>query len=178
MKCARLGARSRLRNQCWAAYHEATPKAQQATAAFQQVMSQFGEALNCFAFFFVVSLIGHVLRVEDAAQFIGTTPAERHEIFKGVKDMYGRRSALFHGTYDLEKYNNGTFVTTAELDKWASWIRRGISGFLALYLGGEKDRDAILSMIAAAGFDSTVAERLRSSCSLRKVLEEQVHPSS
>jgi hypothetical protein len=51
--------------QCWTAYHEATPKAQQATVAFQQVISQFGEALNCFEFFFVVSLIGYVLRVEE-----------------------------------------------------------------------------------------------------------------
>jgi hypothetical protein len=51
--------------QRWTAYHEATPKAQQATAAFQQVVSQFGEALNFFEFFFVVSLIGYVLGVEE-----------------------------------------------------------------------------------------------------------------
>ncbi|HEY6251903.1 MAG TPA: hypothetical protein VI685_18240 [Candidatus Angelobacter sp.] len=50
---------------CRAAYHEATPKAQQAAAAFQQVISQFGEALDCFEFFFVVCLIARVLRVEE-----------------------------------------------------------------------------------------------------------------
>jgi hypothetical protein len=114
----------------------------------------------------------------SAAQFIGDTPDERHEIFKGVKDMYRRRSDLFHGNYDLEKYNNGTFVSSAEVDKWASWIRRGISGFLALYLAGEKDRDAILNMIAAAGFDSSLADRLRGSCSLGKLLEDRTQAAS
>jgi hypothetical protein len=109
----------------------------------------------------------------SAAQFIGRTPDERHEIFKGVKDMYGRRSELFHGTYDLEKYNSGTFVTTAEVEKWASWIRRSLSGFLALYLTGETNRDTILNDIAAAAFDPAKAEKLRNSCSLQKALEER-----
>jgi hypothetical protein len=107
----------------------------------------------------------------SAAQFIGQTPAERQEIFKGVKDMYGRRSELFHGTYDLEKYNHGTFVTTGEVEKWASWIRRGLSGFLALYLMGETNRDKILSDIATAAFDPDKADALRNSCSLQRALE-------
>jgi len=109
----------------------------------------------------------------SAAQFIGETPDERHQIFKGIKEMYGLRSALFHGSYDLDKYNNGRFVTTAEVEKWASWIRRGLSGFLALYLTGETNRDTILNNIAAAAFDPALAEKLRSSCSLPKALQER-----
>jgi len=106
----------------------------------------------------------------SAAQFVGRTPEERHQIFKGVKDLYGRRSALFHGSYDLEKYNNGTFVTNAEIEIWASWIRRSLCGFLGLYLSGRTDRDSILSDIAAAGFDPAVAEDLRNSSQIDRVL--------
>ena len=54
-----------LEQQRWTAYHEATPKAQQATTAFRQVISEFGGVLNFFEFFFVVSLIGYFLRVEE-----------------------------------------------------------------------------------------------------------------
>jgi hypothetical protein len=106
----------------------------------------------------------------STAQFIGRTPEERQQIFKGVREMYRRRSALFHGSYDVEKYNNGTFVTATEVETWASWIRRSLSGFLALYLNGHTDRDAILSDIAAASFDAAVAENLRNSSQLDRVL--------
>ncbi len=50
---------------CWRAYHEATPRAEQAKTAFQQEMSQFSGLLDRFEFFFVVYVIAQVLSVEE-----------------------------------------------------------------------------------------------------------------
>jgi hypothetical protein len=40
---------------------------------------------------------------QSAAQFIGNDANERQKIFADLRDMYGRRSKLLHGTYDIDK---------------------------------------------------------------------------
>lgn len=49
----------------WTAYHEASPKAQQATTAFQQAISQFDGVLDRFEFFFVLCILADALTVEE-----------------------------------------------------------------------------------------------------------------
>jgi len=51
--------------QCWIAYHEANPKAQQATTAFQQAISQFDGVLDRFEFFFVLCILADALSVQE-----------------------------------------------------------------------------------------------------------------
>jgi hypothetical protein len=109
---------------------------------------------------------------EAAAQFLGRSPAERQQIFSDLKRMYRRRSEIVHGTYDLEKYDSGQFVTPAELDAWAGYLRRAMAGFLALYLTGNRDaeRDPILTRIAGVNFDESKRAKLSEDSDLEKVL--------
>jgi hypothetical protein len=50
---------------CWAAYHDASPKAQQAATVFQQAISQFDGVLDRFEFFFVLSRVADTLKVKE-----------------------------------------------------------------------------------------------------------------
>jgi hypothetical protein len=50
---------------CWTVYNDATPKAQQAAAAFQQAISQFQGVLDRFEFFFALSCIADTLMVKE-----------------------------------------------------------------------------------------------------------------
>ncbi len=58
-------AAEELELRCWAAYHDASPKAQQAATAFQQAISQFDGVLDRFEFFFVLSCTADTLRVKE-----------------------------------------------------------------------------------------------------------------
>jgi hypothetical protein len=113
---------------------------------------------------------------QSTAQFVGKDAAERQEIFTHIKDMYSRRSKLVHGSYDVEKYEKGEFVTAAEIDLWTSYLRRAYLGFLAiylrLYLEGNRNssRDPILERIAMANFDGGIAEKLREEGDIEKLL--------
>ena len=79
-----------------------------------------------------------------AAQLVGETPQERVDLFKELKGkLYDRRSALMHGSYDVEKYLAGRFVTHDECDNWASIIRRCTLRILTLYLRGRHDKSGI-----------------------------------
>ena len=49
----------------WTVYHEMAPKAQQASVAFQQTLSQFGDVLDRFEFFLVLTVIADKLRVKE-----------------------------------------------------------------------------------------------------------------
>jgi len=109
---------------------------------------------------------------QSVAQFIGEDAEERRRIFSDVREMYKKRSGLFHGTYDVEKYNKGEFVSTSEVERWSGLIRRALLGFLVLYLGGEREREAILDRITTAAFDPTVAEALRHDSSVDRVFEK------
>ncbi|HEU5403706.1 MAG TPA: hypothetical protein VFU86_20290 [Terriglobales bacterium] len=100
---------------------------------------------------------------QSAAQLIGNTPEERERIFKSISRMYDRRSALVHGSYDVNDYDSGKFVTATEIDEWASCVRRGLLGFLTLYLRGDQQaaRDPILERIAESNFDTARGDALR-----------------
>jgi hypothetical protein len=111
---------------------------------------------------------------QSAAQFIGREPNEREQVFKSISRMYDRRSALVHGSYDVDDYDAGRFVLAAEIDEWASYLRRALLGFLTLYFRGDMQagRDPILQRIGLANFDSAVGDRLRGEADLEILFAE------
>ena len=111
---------------------------------------------------------------QTAAQFLGQSPAERLQIFSDLKKMYKRRSEIVHGTYDLDKYASGQFVTAGELDTWAGYLRRAMAGFLALYLTGDRnaEREPILARIAELNFDESKRAKLSEDSDLERVLRQ------
>ena len=60
-------ASEKFEHSCWAAYHDTSPKAQQAATAFQQAISQFDGVLDSFYFFFVLSCVADTLKVKELA---------------------------------------------------------------------------------------------------------------
>lgn len=88
--------------------------------------------------------------------------------------MYDRRSALVHGSYDVEDYDDGKFVTAMEIDEWASCVRRALLGFLALYFRGDKQagRDPILDRIAESNFDNSRGDILRKEADMEALFAE------
>jgi hypothetical protein len=54
----------------WTAYHEATPQAQQAVIAFQQAISLFGDVLDRFEFFLVLTLVADKLKVKELTTLV------------------------------------------------------------------------------------------------------------
>jgi Apea-like HEPN len=86
---------------------------------------------------------------------------ERIENFNFIKEMYKRRSDLFHGSYDVNRYQQGNFVTNEEAERLASIIRVSILRFLVLYLKGEDSRDNILGKLNSGVLDANVIEELR-----------------
>jgi hypothetical protein len=100
---------------------------------------------------------------QSAAQFIGQNPDERKEIFKGLSKMYDRRSSLVHGSYNVETYDEGRFVTSEEIDEWAAYLRKALLGFLTIYFRGDiqADREPVLQRITGANFDDSEGDRLR-----------------
>ena len=115
---------------------------------------------------------------QSVAHFIGETADERRRIFSDIKEMYRKRSDLFHGSYDVEKYNRVEFVDTTEVERWSSLIRRALLGFLVLYIGDEQERQSILDRISTAAFDQTVAEALRHDSSPDQVFEKLENASA
>jgi len=115
---------------------------------------------------------------QSAAQFIGKDSAERQDIFASLRDMYNRRSKLLHGTYDIEKCEQGKFVTPDEIDLWATYLRRAYLGFLTIYLRAyfdgkkEESRDLLLERIAEANFDEAKGQALREDSDIDKLLRE------
>jgi Apea-like HEPN len=113
-----------------------------------------------------------------AAQFIGNDPEERKTIFSGVKELYSRRSKLVHGTYDVDKYDKGEFVTADEIDRWSVYLRRAYLGFMALYLkaylAGKKAeaREPILERIGEANFNDAEGAKLRDEANIETLLAE------
>jgi hypothetical protein len=107
---------------------------------------------------------------QSAAQFVGTTPSERDQTFASISKLYDRRSALVHGTYNVDDYDAGTFVTAGEIENWASVVRRALLGFLTIYFRGNKEaaRDPILQQIAACNFDDTKGAELRESADMHR----------
>jgi hypothetical protein len=96
---------------------------------------------------------------QTAAQFVGGNPVEKQNVFMQLKEMYSLRSKIVHGTYDLDKYVSGKFVTAEAVDVWAGYLRRALIRFLAIYLKGHTtaERDQILNRISEVNFDDSKA---------------------
>jgi hypothetical protein len=111
---------------------------------------------------------------QSAAQFIGSKPQERGKIFKSVSKMYDRRSALVHGSYDVDEYDAGKFVSTDEIDEWAAYLRRALLGFLTLYLKGDMqaDREPVLRRISEANFNDAEGDNLRKEADIEALFAE------
>jgi|CZKH01.1.fsa_nt_gi hypothetical protein len=78
--------------QCrWTEYHETTPKAQQAEAALQEAISQFGNVLDRFDFFLVLSLIADKLKVKELTT---RTPELLAAVLKAQTEKNALKDAL------------------------------------------------------------------------------------
>jgi Apea-like HEPN len=111
---------------------------------------------------------------QSAAQFIGQTPDERERVFKSISKMYDLRSMLVHGSYNVDDYDAGRFVSAGEIDEWASYLRRALLGFLTLYFRGDvlAGRDMVLQRIATANFDDAEGDKLRKEADLETLFAE------
>jgi hypothetical protein len=77
--------------------------------------------------------------------------------------MYDRRSALVHGSYNVDDYDAGRFVTAEEVDEWTTYLRRALLGFLTIDFRGDMQasRDDLLQRIAEANFEDAKGDELR-----------------
>ncbi|MDX6531095.1 MAG: hypothetical protein QOH41_3385 [Blastocatellia bacterium] len=96
-----------------------------------------------------------------ASLLISLDAKERIENFRFVREMYDRRSKLFHGTYNVDRYQQGTLVTNDEMERLAAIIRISILRFLVLYLKGENSRGNILGELSNGVLDTSLIDKLR-----------------
>jgi hypothetical protein len=96
-----------------------------------------------------------------ASLLVSETSDERAQNFEFLRKMYSRRSSLFHGSYDVTKYQDGTFVTKDEVERLSAIIRESILRFLILYLRGESSRDNIMAELETAVLNPTAIMDLR-----------------
>ncbi len=100
---------------CWTAYHEATPKAQKAAEAFQQAISRFGNVLDRFDFFFVLSLIADKLKVKELITLVPELLAAVHKAQKeknALKDALNAQEASFARTEIVKFARNRRYGKT------------------------------------------------------------------
>ena len=111
---------------------------------------------------------------QSAAQFIGQDPDERERVFRSISKMYDRRSALVHGSYNVDDYDAGRFVSAGEVDEWATYLRRALLGFLTLYFRGDvqASRDPVLERIAKANFEDAEGNELRKDADIETLFAE------
>ena len=109
-----------------------------------------------------------------ASQIVGNASPEREACFRDLKELYNRRSALMHGSYNVSQYIAGKFVTHDECDKWASIIRRCILRILTLYLRGTEDRSKFLSDLSRAALDPQLANKFREESDPQNYLNELI----
>jgi hypothetical protein len=88
--------------------------------------------------------------------------------------MYDRRSELVHGTYDVDRYDEGKFVSAEEIEEWAAFVRRALLAFLTFYFRGDMqaERNPILNRIADANFDDVKGDTFRSEADIEKLMAE------
>jgi Apea-like HEPN len=111
---------------------------------------------------------------QSVAQLIGRNPEERAQVFKSISKMYDRRSVLVHGSYDVDDYEAGRFVSASEVDEWTAYLRLALRGFLALYFRGDMQvgREVVLQRLAKANFDDAEGDRLRKEADLETLFVE------
>jgi hypothetical protein len=109
---------------------------------------------------------------QAAACLVAETVDERKEIFRFVKDMYSRRSALFHGQYDIDAYSEGKFVSDEEIEQLASVIRRAMLRFIVLFIRGSNSREEILNRLVDSTLDPRTRETLLAESDPARFIEE------
>jgi hypothetical protein len=111
---------------------------------------------------------------QSIAQFIGGDPEERERVFKSIGKMYDRRSALVHGSYDVDQYDEGKFVSALEIEEWSSFVRRALLGFLTIYFRGNlnAEREPLLTRIVASHLDEAKAKALRNESDIERLFQE------
>jgi hypothetical protein len=110
-----------------------------------------------------------------ASQLLGKNPPERKKIFSDLKDFYDRRSKLMHGTYDVKKAYEGTFVTHDEIDHWSGYIRASILRFLMMYFRGKRtksDLEQFRKDLLMCSLDNSSADEIRAQSDLSAFLQE------
>ncbi len=93
-----------------------------------------------------------------ASLLISCDENERTDNFNFLRDMYKRRSKLFHGSYDTNK----DLLTVEEAERLAGIIRLSILRFFVLYANGENDREHILGRLDEGVLNTKSLEQLRS----------------
>jgi hypothetical protein len=112
-------------------------------------------------------------RMAQSASFlIAEDVEERKEVYRFVKKMYSRRSALFHGQYDVDAYSDGKFVTDDEIEKLASVIRRSMLRFLVLFLWGSNSQQDILDRLNLCMLDPDEAKRISEESDISALIDE------
>jgi hypothetical protein len=76
-----------------------------------------------------------------ASLLLGESIEQRKQIFADLQDLYKRRSKIVHGSYDVKKVYEGTFVTHEDIDRWSPYIREGVMRFLTMYFRGKRTRE-------------------------------------
>jgi hypothetical protein len=112
-------------------------------------------------------------RMAQSASFLIAKDAEeRKDVYRFVKTMYSRRSALFHGQYDVDAYSDGKFVTDEEIEKLASVIRRSMLKFLVLFLRGSNKPQDILDRLNLCMLDPDEARRMMEESEINTLIKE------
>jgi hypothetical protein len=110
-----------------------------------------------------------------ASHLLGTSPTHRGQIFSDLQDLYRRRSKIVHGSYDVKKVYEGSFVTHDDVDRWSPYIRESIMRFLTMYFRGKKsgkDLETLRKNLLACALDNNRAAAIREQSDLEKFLDE------
>jgi Apea-like HEPN len=110
----------------------------------------------------------------SASSLVSDDANQRVENFNFLREMYKRRSALFHGTYDIDK----DLLSVHEAERLAAIIRVSILRFLVLYLKGEGRRENILNKLSDGILNVNILDELRLESDPRTFIEQFQLPSS
>lgn len=111
-----------------------------------------------------------------ASSLLGGNAEKRNEIFADLRDLYARRSKVVHGSYDVKKYYEGSFVTHEDIDRWSPCLREGILRFLTMYFRGKrtkKDLERFREELLSCALDNTRTDTLRKMSDLDEYLIEK-----
>ena len=86
---------------------------------------------------------------------------ERTNKFKFLRDMYNRRSKLFHGSYNFAEYYEGRFISFEQIETLSSIVRQSILRFIVLFLKGRDKRDEIIEKLNDGALNPEASRLLR-----------------
>lgn len=110
-----------------------------------------------------------------ASNLLGDNAEERKRIFSDLRDLYSRRSKVVHGSYDVKKFYEGSFVTHEDIERWSPYLREGILRFLTMYFRGSrtrKDLEKFREELLNCALDNSRAQALRRMSDLDFYLNE------